>query len=81
MKGFVLGVVFTLVASMHGVRMTGMPTWDGILSDDTMWKIVAFVKHSDTLPPEAQATWQQAAASGGDAHAHGQGPPDAAGSH
>src|SRR4051812_34327842 len=22
----------------HGVRMTGMPTWTGILSDDEMWK-------------------------------------------
>jgi thiosulfate dehydrogenase len=63
----------------HGVRMTGMPTWDGILSDDTMWKVVAFVKHSDKLPPEAQAAWQQAAAGGGGSHTHGEGPPDSGG--
>jgi mono/diheme cytochrome c family protein len=46
----------------HGVRMTGMPTWDGVMTDDTIWKIVAFIKRSDNLPPEAQAAWQAAAA-------------------
>jgi mono/diheme cytochrome c family protein len=46
----------------HGTRLTGMPAWDGILSDDEIWKIIAFVKHSDKLPPEAQAAWRQAAA-------------------
>jgi mono/diheme cytochrome c family protein len=45
----------------HGVRMTGMPTWDGVLSDDDIWKIVAFIKRSNQLPPEAQAAWQAAA--------------------
>ena len=46
----------------HGVRMTGMPSWGGVMSDDEMWKIVAFIKHSGQLPPEAAAAWQQAAA-------------------
>jgi hypothetical protein len=41
--------------------MTGMPSWDGVLSDDDMWKVIAFVKHSDKLPPDVQAMWQQAA--------------------
>lgn len=45
----------------HGIRMTGMPSWDGILSDDDIWKTVAFVKHSNNLPPDVQAMWQQAA--------------------
>jgi mono/diheme cytochrome c family protein len=45
----------------HGVRMTGMPAWTGILSDDQIWKIVAFIKSSDKLPAEAQAAWQSAA--------------------
>ena len=45
----------------HGARMTAMPAWDGILSDDEIWKIVAFIKHSDKLPPETQAAWQRAA--------------------
>jgi mono/diheme cytochrome c family protein len=46
----------------HGVRMTGMPTWDGILSDEDIWKIVAFIKHSNALPPEVAAAWQKMAA-------------------
>ena len=46
----------------HGVRMTGMPAWTGILSDDEIWKIVAFIKNSGTLPPETQAAWQALAA-------------------
>lgn len=45
----------------HGIRMTGMPSWSTILSDDDIWKVVAFIKHSDKLPPEVQAMWQQAA--------------------
>jgi mono/diheme cytochrome c family protein len=44
----------------HGYRLTGMPAWDGILSDDEIWKVIAFVKHSDKLPPEAQAAWRAA---------------------
>ncbi|MES1254282.1 MAG: cytochrome c [Acidobacteriota bacterium] len=42
----------------HGVRMTGMPAWDGVLSDEAMWKIIAFIKHSHTLPPEVEAAWR-----------------------
>ena len=45
----------------HGVRMTGMPTWDGVLSDDDMWKIVAFIKHSDKLPAEVESAWRRMA--------------------
>jgi mono/diheme cytochrome c family protein len=54
----------------HGVRMTGMPTWDGVLSDEEMWKIVAFIKHSDKLPPEAQAEWLKMATTPGEIEEH-----------
>ena len=47
----------------HGIRMSGMPTWDGILSDNQIWQIIAFVKNSGKLPPEVQQAWQQVAAS------------------
>jgi mono/diheme cytochrome c family protein len=61
----------------HGIRLTGMPAWDGILSDDQMWGIIAFLKRSDKLPPEVQAEWQKAAARmaaiGGDEKAGSQG--------
>ena len=43
----------------HGVRMTGMPTWDGVLTDEQMWNIVAFIKRSDKLPPDVQSAWEQ----------------------
>ena len=54
----------------HGVRMTGMPTWDGIMTDDEIWKIVAFIKHSDKLPPDVQAYWQTIASTPGEIEEH-----------
>jgi thiosulfate dehydrogenase len=54
----------------HGVRMTGMPTWDGVMSDDEIWKVIAFIKHSDKLPPEAQAVWQKMATEPGEIEEH-----------
>jgi mono/diheme cytochrome c family protein len=54
----------------HGVRMTGMPAWDGVLSDDEMWKVIAFIKHSDQLPPEVQAAWEKLASTPGEIEEH-----------
>jgi mono/diheme cytochrome c family protein len=54
----------------HGVRMTGMPSWDGVMSDEEMWKVIAFIKHSDKLPPETQAAWQQLASTPGEIEEH-----------
>jgi mono/diheme cytochrome c family protein len=54
----------------HGVRMTAMPSWDAIMSDDEIWKVVAFITHSDKLPPEVQAAWQKAAATPGTMEEH-----------
>jgi thiosulfate dehydrogenase len=54
----------------HGVRMTGMPTWDGVLSDDEIWKIAAFIKQSDHLPPDVQSAWRASAAADGDGGSH-----------
>ncbi|MGA2962030.1 MAG: cytochrome c [Candidatus Korobacteraceae bacterium] len=49
-------------AIKHGIRLSGMSSWAGILSDDQIWQVTAFVKHSANLPPEAQEAWRQAAA-------------------
>lgn len=54
----------------HGVRMTAMPTWDGILSDDEIWAIIAFIKHSDKLPADVQAAWQKMASTPGEIEEH-----------
>jgi thiosulfate dehydrogenase len=48
----------------HGIRMTGMPSWDKVLTDDEIWKIITFIKYSNKLPPEAQSAWQEAASGG-----------------
>jgi thiosulfate dehydrogenase len=54
----------------HGVRMTGMPSWDGIMSDEEIWKVVAFLKHSDKLPPETAEAWKQLASEPGTIDEH-----------
>lgn len=43
----------------HGVRLTGMPSWAGALSDQQIWTLALFLKHMDKLPPSAQAAWAQ----------------------
>jgi mono/diheme cytochrome c family protein len=45
----------------HGYRLTGMPAWGGILSDDQIWTVVRFILNYNKLPPEAAAAWKQAA--------------------
>jgi thiosulfate dehydrogenase len=54
----------------HGVRMSGMPTWDGIMSDEEIWKVVAFIKRSNDLPPETAAAWQKLASGPGTIEEH-----------
>ena len=54
----------------HGVRMTGMPSWDGIMSDEEIWKVIAFLKHTDKLPPETQEAWQKLASEPGEIEEH-----------
>jgi mono/diheme cytochrome c family protein len=38
----------------HGVRMTGMPSWGGVLSDDDIWKTVAYLKRSADSPGQSR---------------------------
>jgi mono/diheme cytochrome c family protein len=38
----------------YGIRYTAMPGWDGVLSDDDMWKTVMFVKNSSQMKNEGQ---------------------------
>jgi mono/diheme cytochrome c family protein len=33
----------------NGIYPSGMPSWDGVLSDEKIWKIVIYIRH---LPPE-----------------------------
>ncbi|HEY1732080.1 MAG TPA: c-type cytochrome [Terriglobales bacterium] len=38
----------------YGIRFTGMPGWSGVLSDDDIWKTVAFIKNSNQMKDTGQ---------------------------
>jgi thiosulfate dehydrogenase len=41
-----------------GVRYTGMPAWNKVLSDEQMWKVTGFLSHLEKLPPAVQEYWK-----------------------
>jgi thiosulfate dehydrogenase len=43
----------------HGIRLTGMPSFDYSLSDQQIWTLALFLKHMDKLPPAVEQAWQQ----------------------
>ncbi len=45
------------VAIKHGIRYSGMGAWDGMMSDDEIWKVATFLEHVGSLPPEVEANW------------------------
>jgi mono/diheme cytochrome c family protein len=42
-----------------GVRYTGMPAWDGTLSEQDMWKVTALLSRIENLPPAATSYWHE----------------------
>lgn len=42
----------------HGVRLSGMPAWGKILSEQQAWQLTAFLSHMDKLPPDIAAQWK-----------------------
>ena len=38
----------------YGIKMTAMPGWDRVLSDDDIWKTVLFIKNSAQMKNEGQ---------------------------
>lgn len=38
----------------NGIRLTGMPTFEGILDDNQMWQVALFVAGTDKLPDSAK---------------------------
>ena len=43
-------------AIKHGIKMSAMPAWAGILNDEAIWDIVSFLRQMPTMSPE---TYQQ----------------------
>jgi len=44
----------------HGTRWTGMPAWNGILNDNQIWTVAAFLSKIEKLPPAAQKALEPA---------------------
>ena len=42
----------------HGVRLTGMPSYSGSLTDQQLWQLTLFLKHMDGLTPGAARVWE-----------------------
>lgn len=45
----------------HGIRFTGMPAWDKLVTDDQIWKVATFLSHMDKLPPSVDQEWKRPA--------------------
>ena len=45
----------------HGIRLSGMPGWQKILSEQQMWEVTTFLGHMDKLPPQVNAAWKTSA--------------------
>jgi mono/diheme cytochrome c family protein len=48
------------VAIKGGIRYSGMGGWDGMMSDEEIWKVATFLEHIESLPPEVQTNWKTA---------------------
>lgn len=46
------------VATKHGIRYSGMGAWDGMMSDEEIWKVATFLEHLNSLPSDVRAAWQ-----------------------
>jgi thiosulfate dehydrogenase len=47
------------VVVKNGVRYSGMASWDGLISDTEIWRIVTFLSHINSLPPNVEAAWKR----------------------
>ena len=49
----------------NGIKMTGMPSWRGSLSDGQIWDVVAFIEAMRELPPQTYVQWRKRRMCGG----------------
>lgn len=43
----------------HGIRLTGMPAWGNLLSDDQIWQLTAFLSDMEKLPSSVDQEWKK----------------------
>jgi len=46
------------IAIKYGIRYSGMGAWNGMMSDEDIWKVATFIEYIGALPPEIQASWK-----------------------
>jgi len=46
------------VAIKYGIRHSGMGAWNGMMSDEEIWKVATLLEHIGSLPPEVQSNWK-----------------------
>jgi thiosulfate dehydrogenase len=46
------------VVVKNGVRYSGMASWKGLISDTEIWRIVTFLSHLNSLPPNVDSAWK-----------------------
>ncbi len=44
-----------------GVRYSGMPSWEKVLSETDTWKVTSFLTRVEKLPPAVQDFWKKSA--------------------
>jgi thiosulfate dehydrogenase len=42
----------------HGIRLSGMPAWKQVLSEQEMWQVTTLLSHMDKLPPQVSDAWK-----------------------
>lgn len=50
----------TFWITKHGIRMSGMPAFGSMLSDDQIWKIGHFLDNLEKLPADVKQLWESA---------------------
>jgi cytochrome c553 len=53
----------------HGIRFTAMPAFSSTLNDDDIWRLTAFLKRMDNLPPAVDTAWRALPSAAGTATA------------
>jgi len=47
--------------TQHGIRLSGMPAWNGLLNEQELWQVTTFLSHMNKLPPQLAEQWQAVA--------------------
>jgi thiosulfate dehydrogenase len=42
----------------HGIRLSGMPAWKQVLSEQEMWQVTTLLSQMDKLPPQVSDAWK-----------------------